>query len=169
MYPIFSLLELDLVFHSSLTLMKSTLCVCADRFSHVWLFATLWTVPSRPLCPGDSPGKNTRVGWHVLLREPSWIRGQTPVSFVSCIDKQVLCYSRHLGSPWNYKHKKNWKLLFQEISSEYHYERFFPSAEKIAYNFSKQCLQIERNSTKKKKILFLSLTEKKFSKPQSLF
>ena len=77
----------------------NSVCVCADRFSHVWLFATLWTIPSRTLCPGDSPGKNTRVGSHVLLREPSWIRDQTHVSFVSCVDKQVLCYSHHLGSP----------------------------------------------------------------------
>ena len=38
-------------------------------FSHVWLFATLWTVqPARLLCPWDSPGKNTGVGCHALLQ-----------------------------------------------------------------------------------------------------
>ena len=37
-------------------------------FSQVWLFATLWTVWTRLLCPLDSPGKNTGVGCHGLLQ-----------------------------------------------------------------------------------------------------
>ena len=37
-------------------------------FSHVQLFATLWNVSPRLLCPWDSPGKNTGVGWYVLLQ-----------------------------------------------------------------------------------------------------
>ena len=43
-----------------------TLCDSMD-------FATLWTV-DRPLCPWDSPGKNTRVGCHASLQEifPTW-------------------------------------------------------------------------------------------------
>ena len=32
-------------------------------FSRVQLFATPWTVAARLLCPWDSPGKNTGVGW----------------------------------------------------------------------------------------------------------
>ena len=31
-------------------------------FSHVRLCATPWTIPTRLLCPWDSPGKNTGVG-----------------------------------------------------------------------------------------------------------
>ena len=44
-------------------------CVCMLRhFSCVWLFVTLWTIyPARLLCPWESPGKNTRVGFHALL------------------------------------------------------------------------------------------------------
>ena len=42
--------------------------------SHVWLFATPRTAASR----GDSPGKNTGVGWHAFLQ------GFFP-SQVSCI------------------------------------------------------------------------------------
>ena len=34
--------------------------------SHVWLFATLWTVAPRLLCLWDSPGKNTGVCCHFL-------------------------------------------------------------------------------------------------------
>ena len=36
--------------------------------SHVWLFATPWTVAHRLLCPWDSPGKNIGMGCHVLLQ-----------------------------------------------------------------------------------------------------
>ena len=36
--------------------------------SGVRLFVTLWTVPSRLLCPWDSPGKNTGVDCHFLLQ-----------------------------------------------------------------------------------------------------
>ena len=39
-----------------------------SSFSHVWLFATLWTVAARPFCPWDSPGKNIRVVCHALLQ-----------------------------------------------------------------------------------------------------
>ena len=35
-------------------------------FSHVQLFVILWTVAARLLCPWDSPGKNTGVGFHPL-------------------------------------------------------------------------------------------------------
>ena len=33
------------------------------------LFATLWTVVARLLCPWNFPGKNTRVGCHFLLSD----------------------------------------------------------------------------------------------------
>ena len=38
------------------------------RVSHVWLFATPWTIAHRLLCPWDSPGRNTGVGCHALLQ-----------------------------------------------------------------------------------------------------
>jgi len=44
-----------------------TVCVCAFSLSRVQLFATLWTIAARLLCPWDSPGKNTGVGYHALL------------------------------------------------------------------------------------------------------
>ena len=37
-------------------------------FSHVQLFATLWTVALQAPLSWDSPGKNTRVGCHFLLQ-----------------------------------------------------------------------------------------------------
>ena len=46
----------------------SPLGAFGSRFSLVQLYATLWTVPARFLCPWDSPGKNTGVNCHVLLQ-----------------------------------------------------------------------------------------------------
>ena len=40
---------------------------CACALSHVRLFATPWTHPTRLLCPWDSLGKNIGVGCHFLL------------------------------------------------------------------------------------------------------
>ena len=36
-------------------------------FTYVRLFAALWNVAPRVLCPWDSPGKNTGVGHYALL------------------------------------------------------------------------------------------------------
>ena len=36
--------------------------------SHVWLFATPWTLAYQSLCPWDFPGKGTGVGCHFLLQ-----------------------------------------------------------------------------------------------------
>ena len=44
-------------------------CV-VSHFSHVQLFATLWTVAPKLLCPWDFPGKNIGMGYHALLQ---WI------------------------------------------------------------------------------------------------
>ena len=43
------------------------LCV-QSCFSHVQVFATLRTVACGFLCPYNSPGKNTGVGYHALLQ-----------------------------------------------------------------------------------------------------
>ena len=53
-------------------------CVLS-HFSCVWLCVTPWTVATRLLCPWDSPGKNTAVGSHALLR------GFFPIQGLNCI------------------------------------------------------------------------------------
>ena len=40
-----------------------------SRFSHVWLCDPMDSSPLGPICPWDSPGKNTGVGCHFLLHE----------------------------------------------------------------------------------------------------
>ena len=39
-----------------------------EPLSRVWLVVTPWTVPASFLCPGNSLGKNTRVGCHFILQ-----------------------------------------------------------------------------------------------------
>ena len=48
------------------------------RFSCVWLFAILWTIAPRLLCPRDSPGKKTGVGYHALLQRIFPTQGSNP-------------------------------------------------------------------------------------------
>ena len=55
--------------------------------SHVWLFATLWTVACQALCPWDSPGKNTRVGCCVLPKGIFPPRDWTHVFYIFSIDR----------------------------------------------------------------------------------
>ena len=47
-------------------------------FNPCWLFATLWTVTARLLCPWNSPGKNTGVGCHALLQGIFLTQGSNP-------------------------------------------------------------------------------------------
>ena len=48
--------------------------------------------PTRLLCPLDSPGKNTGVGYHFLLQGIflTWLRDRTHVSCVSHIGRRIL-------------------------------------------------------------------------------
>ena len=65
------------------------------RLRQVWLFATLWTVAPRLLCPWDSPGKNTGVGCHSLLQEIFPTQGLNP-SLPHC--GQFLYHLSHQGN-----------------------------------------------------------------------
>ena len=49
-----------------------------NRFSRVQLFVTHGLWPARLLCPQDSPGKNTEVGYHDLLQEIFSTHGSNP-------------------------------------------------------------------------------------------
>ena len=63
-----------------------------SRFSHVWLFVSLWTV-----APGSSVhGKHTGMGCHALLQGSSWLKDWTWVSYVSWFGRQTL------GSQWKW-------------------------------------------------------------------
>ena len=64
-----------------------------SRCSHVWLFATLWTLPARLLCPWHSPGKSTGLSCHALLQGIFPTQGFNWVSYVSCTDRRVFSTS----------------------------------------------------------------------------
>ena len=62
---------------------------------------TPWTVARRLLCPGDFPGKNTRVGCISLSRGSSQPRDQNWVSHTACglpHCRQILYWLRHQES-----------------------------------------------------------------------
>ena len=76
----------------------NTVCLLS-RFSHVWLFAKVWSIACQaPLSMGFSRQEYCRG----LLRPPlgdlpdPWME---PVSHDSCIGKHVLYHWCHLGSP----------------------------------------------------------------------
>ena len=55
--------------------------------------------PARLLSPQDSPSKNTGEGCHALLQGSFPPQGSTSVSYVFCIDSQVLYRQYLLESP----------------------------------------------------------------------
>ena len=73
---------LQLVINKGFTIFVSglSLCVCMlSHFSHVWLFATLWTVAHQNFSVHwDSPGKNTGVGRLALLQDIVPTQGSNP-------------------------------------------------------------------------------------------
>ena len=50
------------------------------------------------LCPQNSPGNNTGVGFWALLQKISQHRDRTHVSYISCIGRQVPYHQHHLES-----------------------------------------------------------------------
>ena len=70
--------------------------VCMPAFSVMSSSVTPWTISCQaPLCPWDSPGKNTGVGCHVLLQRIFPDSGVDPMSPVWQEDSLTLS---HLGS-----------------------------------------------------------------------
>ena len=81
--------------HSSHTLAKEKK---VKSFSHVWLFATPWTVAYHVPPSMGFPGKNTGVGCHFLLQEIFRNQGLNP-GLPHC--RQTLYHLRHQGSAQN--------------------------------------------------------------------
>ena len=54
---------------NKVTAISHIMCECMlSRFSHVWLFATLWTVAGQAPLSMGFPELETGVGWHALLQ-----------------------------------------------------------------------------------------------------
>ena len=81
-------------------------CVHAELLSRVQLFVTLWIVPTRLLCPWDSPDKNTGVGCHFLLQGIFLTQRSNPRLLCLLLGRWILYHQRHLGSPTKNKISK---------------------------------------------------------------
>ena len=89
--------------------------VCACMLSGVLLFATPWTIAARLLCSWDFPGKI--LEWVAISssRGSSWPRGQTHISCVSCIGRQILSHWTTWEAPLQYVLISNHALKFHSI------------------------------------------------------
>ena len=69
---------------------ESAICVFVlSRFSSVWVFVIPWTAAIQaPLCPRNSPGKNTGVGCHALLQGIFLTQGSNIASYIACNGRQ---------------------------------------------------------------------------------
>ena len=59
--------------------------VCAHVLCCVWLFVTQWTVAARILCLQNFPGKNIRMGFHLLLQGIFLTQGSHRTSCILCL------------------------------------------------------------------------------------
>ena len=104
--------QVDSVVYSS----HVCVCVCARVCVHVYSFVsessqTPCTVAFRPLCPWNSPGKNTGVGSHFLLQDlPN--PGIETFSHISCIGRRILYHWHHLVSPYSSPSFNKYRQLF---------------------------------------------------------
>ena len=79
--------------HTLLTAPRDLQCVCMPSRVNS---ATPGTLPSRLLCPRESPGKNAGVGCHFLLQGIFPTRGSNP-GLPRC--RRILYQLSHKGSP----------------------------------------------------------------------
>ena len=92
--------------------LKRYACGLLSSFSHIQLFATLWTVACQaPLFMGFSKQKYWSGFAMTSPRGFSWPRDLTSFSYVSCIGRQVLYYYCLLESPTKVKWKWKWYSL----------------------------------------------------------
>ena len=61
---------------------------------------TPWTVPTRLLCPWNSPSKNTGVGCHALLQGIVPTQGSNPHFLHLLLCKWILYLLSYLGNPY---------------------------------------------------------------------
>ena len=72
-----------------------------SRFGHVQLLWPHGPQPAKFLCPGNFPGKNTRVGCHALLQGILPTRDRTHISYVSCIIGRFFTTRPLEKKPWS--------------------------------------------------------------------
>ena len=81
-------------------------CVYVQSLSHVWVFETPWTPPTRLLCPWSSPGKNTGVGCHFFFQGIFPTQGSKLQLLLWQVNSPPLHYLR---SPSKVKHNSKFR------------------------------------------------------------
>ena len=109
---------------SHLSVNYSPVLACMlSHFSSILLLATLWAVAHRLLlCPWDSPGKNTRVGYHAL-RQGIFLKQELNSCLLHC--RWILYLLSHLEGPsqeWVI-HKWGYSIIAQNGLISYGYCR----------------------------------------------
>ena len=84
-----------------LCLLMGCVCVCVCVCVHPSLVISDTSkphrlYPTRLLCPGNFPSKNTGSGCHFLLQGIFWIQGLNPISYISCTGKRTFYH----GTIW---------------------------------------------------------------------
>ena len=94
----------EAVFCNSWADLNKVVCVLCElsHFSHAQVFLTAWTVAPRPLCPRESPGKNTGVGCHALLQGIFPTQGLNLHLLCLLHCGRMLCSLSHLGLIWKW-------------------------------------------------------------------
>ena len=95
---------------------------CAQQFTYVPLFATLWTVAlPGPSVHGDSPGKNTGVGCHALLQGIFPTQELNPGIEPKSLPhrRQILYCLSHQGSPTICQFKYQQKNTKEDLNQRY--------------------------------------------------
>ena len=80
-----------------------------SHFSHVQLFAALWTIACQALhgTPWDSPGKNTGVDCHAFFQGFFQTQGSNLLLLHLLRSSRVLYPLSHLGSTWGDSNERN--------------------------------------------------------------
>ena len=105
-------------------------CVCVCVCVHVHSVVsdssqTPCRVAFRPLCPWNSPGKNTGVGSHFLLQDLPNPEIET-FAHISCTGRRILCHWHHLVSPYSSPSFNKYRQLFVNHHIFSHNSSFMP-------------------------------------------
>ena len=77
----------------------AAMLLCAQLLMSCPILRTMGLLPTRLLCPWDSPGKNTGVGCRALLQVIFLTQESNPYLWYLLHCKQILYPLSHLGSP----------------------------------------------------------------------
>ena len=91
-----------------------------NYFSHVWLYATLWTVACQAPLSMNSSGKNAGLGCHALLQGLFSTKNWTCISYDCCIGREVLPLTPHCKPLYTHSSSVQFSLWIESNSLQLH-------------------------------------------------